>query len=144
MHQNFNIRKNDFRKNYFHSLHNHAGYVIHKSNVMGRLLEDLYQEAIESNLGIHFDDSVIFLGHKIYRRDDNTIRICETGSKNKDIYNKISDKNANVLLENGWINGVKQLYLNKYIPMSFNPDHRISTFANSKLNKYYERFRKAK
>ena len=76
---------------------------------MGRLLEDLYQEAIESNLGIHFDDSVIFLGHKIYRTDDNTIRICETGSKNKDIYNKISDENANVLLENGWINGVKQL-----------------------------------
>jgi hypothetical protein len=111
---------------------------------MGRLLENLYQEAIESSLGIHLEGSVIFLGHKISRIDDNTIRICETNSRYRNNYKPIGQSQLDVLLENGWVNGVKQVYLNRYIPMSKNPDYRMATFAKSKLIKYYERFPEAK
>ena len=144
LHQNFNIRKNDCRQNHFSYLHCNASAIIYKSNVMGRLLENLYQEAIESSLGIHLEGSVIFLGHKISRIDDNTIRICETNSRYRNNYKPIGQSQLDVLLENGWVNGVKQVYLNRYIPMSKNPDYRMATFAKSKLIKYYERFPEAK
>lgn len=112
---------------------------------MGRVILDVYQEAIKVKEGIHIDDSAIFMGYKISKRKDGSITIAETGTRYLGSgYRAAPEEYIKVFLEKGWINGAKHLYLSKYQSMSEHTDERISNFAKSKLNKYYERFSKVK
>ena len=112
---------------------------------MGRIILDVYQEAIKAKEGIHIDDSAIFMGYKISKREDESITISETGRRyHGSGYKLAPEEYIKVFLEKGWINGAKHLYLSKYQSMSEHTDERISNFAKSKLNKYYERFSKVK
>ena len=111
---------------------------------MKRTLEKVYQEAINSNEGIHIDDSVIFLGHKISKMKDGSIRIVRTNAKIHAGYRESPKEDIQNFQLRGWINGAKAIYLQKYESMEAMEDERVSNFAKSKLNKYYERFSKVK
>ena len=112
---------------------------------MGRVILDVYQEAMEVKEGIHIDGSAIFMGYKISKRKDESVTISETGTRYLGSgYRAAPEEYIKVFLKKGWINGAKHLYLSKYQSMSEHTDERISNFAKSKLNKYYERFSKVK
>jgi len=107
---------------------------------MGRVINDLYLEAMDASEGIHFDNACIFAGYKISKNKDGVIRIVETGTFNRSNYRSATEEAIEVLLKNGWIAGVKQLYLKKYHDLAERSDVKWALFANNKLNRFYERF----
>ena len=107
---------------------------------MGRVINDLYLEAMDASEGIHFDNACIFAGYKISKNKDGEVSVVETGSHSRSNYRSATEESIEILLKNGWVAGVKQLYLNKYHDLAERSDDKWALFANNKLNRFYERF----
>ena len=110
---------------------------------MGRVINDVFLEAMDTSEGIHIEDGCIFLGYKISKNKDGVIRVVETGSHSSN-YRPAKEESIELLLKKGWLAGVKQLYLNKYHEKREKSEDKWAIFANNKLNKFYERFPETK
>lgn len=104
----------------------------------------IFLEASEKGSpGIKTPESCFFMGYKIQKKDDDTIVLSSLSEIKRN--RKLKDEEVDVLLEKGWIEGVKTLYLEKYTNLYNNSDsENVRRLAKSKLNKYYERFSKVK
>ncbi len=106
-------------------------------------LHSLFTQSQEYSSGIRTGDACFFLGYKIQKKDDDTIVLSSLSEIKRN--RKLKDEEIDVLLEKGWIEGVKTLYLEKYTNLYNNSDsENVRRLAKSKLNKYYERFSKVK
>ena len=106
-------------------------------------LESLWENSQESRTGIRTKEACFFMGYKIHKKDDDSIVISSLSEMKRN--RTLEEDEVNVLLEKGWIEGVKTLYLEKYTNLYNNSDsENVRRLAKSKLNKYYERFSKIK
>jgi|TARA_R100000081_G_scaffold39170_2_gene18150 hypothetical protein len=106
-------------------------------------LESLWESSQESKIGIRTKEACFFMGYKIQKKDDDTIVLSSLSEIKRN--RKLQDEEIDVLLEKGWVEGVKTLYLEKYTNLYNNSDsENVRRLAKSKLNKYYERFSKIK
>ena len=105
-------------------------------------MEELWQNSRDSNQGIITSNSCFFIGYKIQKKDNGDVLVSSLSEIRS---RKLKDEEVDVLLEKGWVEGVKTLYLEKYTNMYNNSDsENVRRLAKSKLNKYYERFSKVK
>lgn len=103
----------------------------------------VYEEAMSTKHGIKTSDSAFFMGYKVRRTKEGDIIICSISEYSK--IRPVGESELEVLSELGWVEGVKQLYLDKYTRLHNNSESEVVIkSAKSKLNKYYERFPKVK
>lgn len=106
-------------------------------------LEELWRTSVESRKGIITSDACFFMGYKIHKKEDGDIVISSLSEMKRN--RALKEDEVDVLLEKGWVEGVKTLYLEKYTNLYNNSDSdNVRRLAKSKLNKYYERFSKVK
>jgi len=106
-------------------------------------VNQLWKDSKESSIGIRTSDSCFFMGYKIRKKDDDSIVVSSLSEMKRN--RTLKDEEIDVLLEKGWVEGVKTLYLEKYTNLYNNSDsENVRRLAKSKLNKYYERFSKVK
>ena len=106
-------------------------------------VNQLWKDSKESSVGIRTKDACFFMGYKIHKKDDDSIVVSSLSEIKRN--RKLQDEEVDVLLEKGWVEGVKTLYLEKYTNLYNNSDsENVRRLAKSKLNKYYERFSKVK
>ena len=107
------------------------------------MLEIFLEASAKGSPGIKTPDSCFFMGYKINKKDDDSIVISSLSEMKRN--RRLNDDEVNVLLEKGWVEGVKTLYLERYTNLYNNSDSdNVRRLAKSKLNKYYERFSKVK